>query len=384
LYFHLHTQRMFPHHHQASNVGFELMSPRDIRQGGYLMSRNGMYTAVMQGDGNFVCYQGKTPFWASQTQNKGQGPFTLSVQQDGNLCVYDGARQCTWGTMTNGRGAPPYLLVMQDDRNLVLYSNDRRTALWASNTVSTTPYAPPPPPSELFVGQELHTDQSLVSRSSHHSLVMQGDGNLVLYSDRVPVWASQTQGKGMAPYTLRLQQDGNVVVYDRNNTPTWATGTIGKNQGPIRLVMQDDRNLCVYDSVRCIWASNTVGSGGSYRHTAPAELGEGGELRNDGTLVSRNGRYRLVMQGDGNLVGYEGGSSFWASQTQGKGRGPYKLAMQRDGNVVVYDSQNLATWATSTNGKDHGPYVFVMQDDLNIVLYALPQRRPIWASNTNV
>ena len=55
---------------------------------------------------------------------------------------------------------------------------------------------------------------------------MQTDGNLVVYdSGDKPTWASNTDGKGMKPYNLKMQKDGNLVIYDKNNGVVWATGT---------------------------------------------------------------------------------------------------------------------------------------------------------------
>ena len=54
-------------------------------------------------------------------------------------------------------------------------------------------------------------------------LVMQGDGNLVLYSDSsetTPVW--HTSSWGNSGGYLSLQDDGNLVVYSPNDTPLWS------------------------------------------------------------------------------------------------------------------------------------------------------------------
>jgi hypothetical protein len=67
--------------------------------------------------------------------------------------------------------------------------------------------------------------------------VMQTDGNLVIYrfsderfvpiQDRVPTWSSNTHGNNGA--FLAVQNDGNVVIYNSNNTRAlWATGTNGR------------------------------------------------------------------------------------------------------------------------------------------------------------
>ena len=67
-----------------------------------------------------------------------------------------------------------------------------------------------------------------------------------------------------------------------------------------------------------------------------------GVLNQDETLVSKNGKYEVEMQNDGNLVIYTGDrQAIWASGTAGKGTAPYKLAMQADGNLVIYGANGF-------------------------------------------
>jgi hypothetical protein len=103
------------------------------------------------------------------------------------------------------------------------------------------------------------------------------------------------------------------------------------------------------------------------------------QINVNGELVSNNGWFRLVMQGDGNLVIYRTmtGQALWASNTVGQ---PNNYAvMQGDGNFVVYTAQGAAQWASGTNGRP-GAWV-VMQDDGNLVVYDA-SNHPLWASNT--
>jgi hypothetical protein len=60
-------------------------------------------------------------------------------------------------------------------------------------------------------------------------LVMQSDGNLVIY-DRVglPVWSSGTHGHDGAH--LAVQDDGNVVIYSPDSHALWDTGTAEASQ----------------------------------------------------------------------------------------------------------------------------------------------------------
>jgi hypothetical protein len=57
------------------------------------------------------------------------------------------------------------------------------------------------------------------------------------------------------------------------------------------------------------------------------------------------------MQGDGNLVEYEGATAIWASGTSGSGN---YAVMQGDGNFVVYNASNVAKWSSGTSGNPGG------------------------------
>ena len=103
-------------------------------------------------------------------------------------------------------------------------------------------------------------------------------------------------------YRLEMQADGNLVIYDNNNTAIWSSGTAGAGFGtPYKTIMQNDGNLVLYD-------------------------------KNDNAL--------------------------WSSQTAGYGVSPYKAMIQIDGNLVVYDKNSLALWS-SMNGKNTSLWNFM-------------------------
>jgi outer membrane protein assembly factor BamB len=62
-------------------------------------------------------------------------------------------------------------------------------------------------------------------RNDVKGVKMQEDGNLVLYThDGTAIWHTDTSaGKGNTTTTLAVQNDGNVVLY--NGTPIWASET---------------------------------------------------------------------------------------------------------------------------------------------------------------
>ena len=94
-------------------------------------------------------------------------------------------------TSTNGR----YTLILQRDGNLVLYRVSPRAPLWDSET-----------------------DGDVATRAT-----LQGDGNFVVYAPDRALWATGTDGERVA-YAV-LQNDGNFVLYRPNGSAAWATGT---------------------------------------------------------------------------------------------------------------------------------------------------------------
>ena len=91
---------------------------------------------------------------------------------------------------------------------------------------------------------------------------------------------------------------------------------------------------------------------------------------------SPNGRYRLALQMDGNLVLYDDelGTALWSAGTEGTAAG--QAVMQNDGNFVVYDARNVAIWSSGTAGNPGAR--LAIQDDGNLVVYRA-DGQPLWA-----
>jgi hypothetical protein len=102
------------------------------------------------------------------------------------------------------------------------------------------------------------------------------------------------------------------------------------------------------------------------------------DLISTGSLTSQDGRFTLVMQGDGNLVLYRhGGNARWATNTDG--RIVSRAIMQGDGNFVMYGPGGAYIWDTATDG--HPGAYMTIQNDGNVVIYET-NGNPIWATNT--
>lgn len=105
----------------------------------------------------------------------------------------------------------------------------------------------------LLANQVLYPGQQLHSKNNAYHLVMQSDGNAVVYNNKnQAIWSSQTYGSGAQ--TLNMQADGDLVLYTAFSKPKWASNT-GGTQGAY-LYMQDDGNLVIYDSAnQPVWNS---------------------------------------------------------------------------------------------------------------------------------
>ena len=107
---------------------------------------------------------------------------------------------------------------------------------------------------ELPALNQLLPGQRLISADSKHSLVLQPDGNLVLYSAGNPTWSTGVRGNRAV-----MQGDGNFVLYLSDGittVPVWHTNT-AKKAGSSRLVLQDDGNLVMYGQI-AVWNTKTV------------------------------------------------------------------------------------------------------------------------------
>ena len=101
-------------------------------------------------------------------------------------------------------------------------------------------------------GEKLEVGQSLTSLNGAYKLILQEDGNLVLYAGAQAVWSTETNGKDVV--RAEVQTDGNFVLYTPHDA-VWASQTKGAKD--VRLILQDDRNLVLYGFDGPAWSSNT-------------------------------------------------------------------------------------------------------------------------------
>ena len=108
-------------------------------------------------------------------------------------------------------------------------------------------------PDRVLRDGSLGRDERITSPNGRHFLVLQQDGNLVLYSFGQPKFASNTSTGSR----VWLQGDGNFVLYDASSRPVWASNTTGSTG--TRIVIEDNGQAVLYgESYAKLWVSHNV------------------------------------------------------------------------------------------------------------------------------
>jgi hypothetical protein len=201
-------------------------------------------------------------------------------------------------------------------------------------------------------GEAVTSAQPLESQNGQYSVVVQSDGNVVIYGPGGATWSTGTFGSAGSYFVL--QSDGNVVLYGPAGTVDWSAHTAGL--GGTELVVQNDGNLVLYGPHGAVWSA-LYGYAGTFFQGQSLVTGE--------SLTSPNGMCQAVLQSDGNFVGYCSGHVFWSTGTFGSHA--VVFAFQSDANLVLYGPPGHADWASSTRGS--GGTRLAMQNDGNLVLY---------------
>ena len=196
---------------------------------------------------------------------------------------------------------------------------------------------------------------NLTSMDIPVKLILQGQGNLVWYTaDGRAVWGTGGGIEGnRGPYKLTLDNDGYLMITDKDNIVVWSNFYQGQKDGTKSLFQKelpsyiltstmnkpfiglrspngryyfgntDDGKVYIKDGANIIWNSYTTGAAGGY----------------------------LMFQADGNLVLYAGTGAPWATFTIGANlKMPLKLSMNDDGSLIITDNTGAFVWGTNMVG----------------------------------
>ncbi|MFV0458314.1 MAG: putative Ig domain-containing protein [Actinomycetales bacterium] len=194
------------------------------------------YRLFMQTDGNAVLYapDGKATW---NTGTAGHPGARLVMQGDGNLVVYSADGQARW---SSGSSTGCSKLFVQTDGNIVIYKPATFIeSAWYSGADHLSAQGVPVTGPSISRGQALRSGMFVVA--GQYRLIMQVDGNLVLYGPGGAVWQSDTHVRYAF---VVLQGDGNLVMYSRTGQYLWGTGTQHRDGTELRL--QADGNLVLY------------------------------------------------------------------------------------------------------------------------------------------
>lgn len=334
----------------------------------YILSSDNRFMLVLQGDGNLVEYgPGYEVMWDSNTEcntttlpcsNVGKEYATLE-NTTGDFVLMGGS---SGGTVlwSSGAYAGAVTATLQTDGNFVL-QNSALTALWSSGTGGNGSGFTSAGSNQLASGGMLYAGQYLQSTDGRFSLVMQTDGNLVLYGPAYQaLWSSGTNGLSVA-YAILQSSDGNFVLYNSSGTAVWNAGTAGL--GAVTATVQSDGGFDLNTSSGAsVWSTPT----GGQIYNAGSSLSAGGTLQPNYYLLSPNTRFVFIQQSDGNLVLYDYNNDvLWADSEQGH-TNAFTTLQSSDGNLVEYTAGGSPyLWSPFVSGGAH----LNMQSDGNVVLY---------------
>ena len=200
-----------------------------------LISGNGRYMLILQGDGALVHCEVRPgtaerirDIWWNAIHGT-EGPYTLFFQADGNITVRDRNNNQIWATNQD------VLFVgtkwMKSD---TLWVPDGGQSPEVHGGGEYFLIAPPRRADTLYAGSILQSEQSVMSQDYNIRLKMQDDGNLVLArrKESYNVWLGESNEKwpanwasgtahGRGPFTLYYQGDGNMVIRNGDNNVHW-------------------------------------------------------------------------------------------------------------------------------------------------------------------
>ena len=203
-----------------------------------------------------------------------------------------------------------------------------------------------------------------------------GEGNQIL--NTAPTTQQVPTGSGL----LALDEDGTACSADYYLRLTNDGGRMLKGEITLTAVRPTSPEPTTSTGSPSPTASASASASPTATATGAPTAGCGSMGANEKITVNQSikscdGRFQLILGGDGNLVLYQGGTALWAAGTAGKPSAD--AIMQGDGNFVVYSASGSPLWSSNTAGNNGAS--LVVQDDGNVVIYSA-SGATLWSTNT--
>jgi RHS repeat-associated protein len=257
------------------SIGTYLVAGQILPSGKCIVSPHGQYFLLMNTDGNFFIYD-----WAHGTGTWGPGtqghPGAYAIfQTDGNLVVYDVNGTALWNSGTSGTYAER--LDMNDDGRLIIWKS-----AWNSGTTTgqfnwnqlTHPSC------DVGIGTGwtgvLGPGSCFVSPNGHFELLLQTDGNLVIYDLAATppnaLWSTGTAVTPLSPgysFVTKYFYDGlsNLTCVEQHGNDNSGTGCSAPSSSDANSTWRVRR--FVYDTLSRLTSSSNPESNTATTGTPP-------------------------------------------------------------------------------------------------------------------
>jgi hypothetical protein len=228
----------------------------------------------------------------------------------------------------------------------------------------------------LRPGEALEVGSVLPSRNGYVQLRLTSTGLVLSHGrfDGAPVdrWSFPVQDARLAV----LSVDGHFVIYSNDGTVTDPSSSAGPVTNAV-LRVQNDGNVVLYDNAgvpprNAPWASGTfMARSGECRRLNPNEAIFADEPTH---LTACNGAYFIQMEADGSLAVHDNAGFIYPQPLAAGGAGAITL-MQPDGNLVIYDVDDVPYGASGTFPLA-GSYA-ALEDDGSFIVYGVDDVR-LW------
>lgn len=248
---------------------------------------------------------------------------------------------------------------------------------------------------ELKATEALQANEGITSSDNRFILLLQDDGNLVLYDyDVRPSYDYSVQGKRRVLFDAKsqgkgatkaiMQADGNLVVslVSSPTTVRWSSKTDHKGNETSILAVTDDGRAIITLAGSQIWESTNQKQWTIAQALKPLEADH--VLTRDQFMVSPDLRFKFSIEhSNADLIVedlildrriWHASSNFEGSLSDGS------LHLYPDGNLIEWHAGSEELWSSHSNGKGDATSVFKIQDDGDAVVMC--KGRVVWHSDS--